>query len=253
MADFVRIIPSLLLKGERLVKGQCFDNYKDAGNCVTTSRVYNAQGADELLILDIAAEYPPSKRSLRILEKTAAECNVPITIGGGISSLDVAKIYMDVGADKVFVNLTRENCRGCIEQIASVFGEQSLMLGIDVWKDDNKYFLYDKNQKKTTREWLTSDLIASVSDLGVGEIRLMRVNSEGKRTGLDLDLFKLFVNSTDHPIILEGGAGNLKDLREAFEVGCKAVALGTMLVFSDNNIVKVKSYLDSCGVNVRPF
>ncbi|MGE4064685.1 MAG: imidazole glycerol phosphate synthase subunit HisF [Rhodospirillaceae bacterium] len=246
-----RVIPSLLLRNGRLVKGVGYAAWRDAGNPATTARVYNAQGADELLLLDIEASRQNRAPDYASVAVVAKECSMPLTVGGGINSVERAHACMEHGADKICVTSTALDRPELIAELAHVFGRQAVVLGIDVTRAGQTRALYDHRTGKPAparrwQEWMKEGVAR-----GAGEIRLMAVDREGRRTGLDSALLKEAAELVDVPIILEGGAGSLDQLDEAMTAGVEAVALGTLLVFSDNNIIKVKRFLSGAGHAVR--
>lgn len=245
-----RIIPSLLLRRGRLVKGVAFDSPRDAGNPATTARAYNAQTADELILLDIDASREDRGPDLDTVAAVASECLMPLTVGGGISNTDIATRCLTNGADKICVNTTAFDRPELISELATRFGSQAVVLGIDVIHDGNRYQLFDHRHKRTVldRNWL--DWMSTAVSLGAGEIRLMVVGREGSRTGFDTEAYAAAARY-GLPVILEGGGGKLGDLAVAMAAGVSALALGTMLVFSDNNIVQLKRYLKNTGQEIR--
>lgn len=209
----LRIIPSLLLLNGRLVKGRYGKDYRDAGHPVTTVRSLCAQGADEILLLDIAEDAP----HWDVLEAVADECTVPLTFGGGLhESNDIRRAFIS-GADKIFLPIKK---RTLIEDCGRSIGRQAIVVGVDYG---------DRHP----------------SGLDGYEHRFLCISREGCRNGFDS------VAAANHPLILEGGAGKLQHIADAFRAGASAVALGTMLVFGDNNIVKIKRYLANQGFPVR--
>lgn len=246
-----RLIPSLLVSGGRLVKGVRFTGYKDAGQPDTTARAHNAQGADELILLDVDASRQRRATDLATIRKVAAECYMPLTVGGGIRSVDDARACMDAGADKLCVTTTALDDPDLIGRLARVFGTQAVVLGIDILGDDETARLYDHRSGKAVAslhpwEWLRRGV-----GLGAGEIRLAAVDREGTRRGMDLSLLSRAQALVNVPVIVEGGAGTLDHLGEAMSAGADGVAVGTMLVFSDNNLVKIKRYLAAAGHDMR--
>lgn len=246
-----RLIPSLLLRGGRLVKGVQFTDYRDAGMPDTTARAHNAQGADELILLDIDASREGRAMDLETVRKVAAECYMPLTVGGGIRSLADARACMQAGADKLCVNTTALDDPDLITHLAKVFGSQAVVLGVDITGDADAPKLYDHRSGTVVPDidpmgWLTRGV-----ELGAGEIRLAAVYREGTRKGMDLKLLQRVQELVSVPVILEGGAGTLDQLGETMSAGADGVAVGTMLVFSDNNLVKVKRYLAAAGHDMR--
>jgi imidazole glycerol-phosphate synthase subunit HisF len=246
-----RIIPSLLLRGGRLVKGVAYADHRDAGRPDTTARAHNAQGADELLLLDIDACRENRDPDFATIASVARECFMPLMVGGGIRSVDAAKRCLDSGADKICVTSTALDDPSLIGRLAHLFGSQAVVLGLDVFNTGRSRKLYDHRtgcalQGLDWKAWLKRGVAE-----GAGEIRLMSVDREGTRAGLDLDLLADASSLVDVPIILEGGAGSLQQVTEAFRSGADAVALGTMLVFSDNNIFKIRAFGKNAGLDIR--
>lgn len=245
-----RLIPSLLLKGGRLVKGTRFAGYRDAGLPATTARAHDAQGADELIVLDVDAAKEGRGPDADAIRAVAAECRMPLAVGGGVRSLADARACMAAGADKLSLNTGALDRPALIAELAETFGSQAVVLGIDVAGDAKASRLYDHRMGKAdARDPLTwaREGVAR----GAGEVRITAVEREGTRQGMDLDLLRLFREAVDVPVVLEGGAGTLEHVRAAYDAGADGVALGTMLVFSDNNIVKIKRYLAGRGCRVR--
>ncbi len=233
-----------------MAKGERFASYQDAGLPHTTARAYIAQGADEILLLDVDASRVGRGPDLDAVRAVAAECQVPLTVGGGIRTVADGHACMAAGADKLCVTMTALDRSDLITELAEIFGSQAVVLGIDVLTDDGARRLYDhRNGDMVGRDPLAwaRDGIAR----GAGEIRLMAVDREGTRRGMDLDLLEAVRHAVQVPIVLEGGAGTLEHLDAAFAAGADGVAVGTMLVFSDNNLVKIKRYLADRGRNVR--
>ena len=246
-----RIIPSLLLSGGRLVKGTAFANHRDAGNPPTTLRAYAAQKADEALLIDIDATREGRGPDIAAVRLAARECSMPLTIGGGITSVERAKACLDNGADKICLNAAARNRPALISDCARVFGSQAVVVAVDVTTSGPAPALYDyrAGTADLSVDWL--DWIEQVERLGAGEIRLMDVSREGRRPGYNTDLLTQARGRTRLPVILEGGAGKLDDLDAAMAGGADALALGTMLVFSDNNIIQVKRFLKNAGHPIR--
>ena len=246
-----RLIPSMLLKGGRLVKGSHFKNYRDAGQPQTTARSLNAQGADEMLLMDIEASQksrPPDFESIRAV---ANECYMPLTVGGGISNLDIARKCMEAGADKLFLNTGALDKPSLIIEMAKIFGVQAIVLGVDVVSYKTSYKIFDYRSKVAITEKTPIDWIDEVVSYGIGEIRIMSVEREGSRSGMDIEFLKKVRDVVSIPVIIEGGAGSLEHLDQAFASDADGVAIGTMLVFSDNNLVKIKRYLAQKGHQMR--
>ena len=245
-----RIIPSLLLCGGRLVKGRRFAEYQDAGRPDTTARAHNAQGADELLLLDIQGWRSEEGPDVAAIRQVASECYMPLTVGGGVDSLDKAHRVMDAGADKICLTAPALESPDLIEKLAYTYGSQAVVLGVDVCRVDGTLALYDHR----TRQVLVRDPLAWIDagiGRGAGEIRLMSVEREGGRQGMDIDLLTRVLERVQVPVILEGGAGAFEHVAEAIKAGASGVGLGALLVFSDANIVKIKRFLANSGLELR--
>jgi cyclase len=246
-----RIIPSLLLRGGRLVKGVTYADHRDAGRPDTTARAHNAQGADELLLIDIDASRERREPDLASVAAVARACFMPLTVGGGIRSVATGQKCLRAGADKICLTTAALDDPGLIGQLARVFGAQAIVVGIDVISTDDGRRLFDHRNGRVVPEIGWQDWLRRAVGEGAGEIRLMAVEREGGRAGLDTELLHDALALVQVPIILEGGAGSLDQVAAAMKAGADAVALGTMLVFSDNNIFKVKSFLKNTGLEVR--
>ena len=245
-----RIIPSLLLRGGRLVKGVRYDALRDAGQPNTTVRAHNAQGADEIFVLDIEASRATRPPDVAAIRSVAVESFMPVTAGGGIASIKDARDVMNAGADKICVTTTAMDNPDLITELAHLYGSQAVVVGIDVVGENGHRALYDHRTKSDARrDW--REWIVEAVERGAGEVRLMAVDREGTREGFDLDLFHAARHLVDVPLVLEGGAGTLEHVEEALAAGADGVALGTLLVFSDNNLVKIGLYLAERGRNVR--
>ena len=248
-----RLIPSLLLRGGRLVKGRLFTGHRDAGNPATTARAHNAQGADEIIVLDIDASREGRGPDLETVAGIADETQIPMTVGGGIGSALIARDCLSAGADKICLTSTAHTRPDLITEVAQLCGRQATVLGIDVTTDrQGRKHLFDHLTGRTVdtpdwRAWLAEGVAR-----GAGEIRLMAVDREGERVGFDLELHRAARAVANVPMILEGGAGTLEHLTAAMEAGVDSLALGTMLVFSDNNIVKLKRVLGNANHPMRP-
>lgn len=249
---FQRLIPSLLLKNGRLVKGRCYREFRDAGNPRTTARAHNHQGADELMVFDIeAAKYqrPPDVNTIKSI---ADECFMPLCVGGGIYNLDIAQDCMNAGADKLCLTSVALENPALITQLAHHFGSQAIVVGIDIIRDgEGRPRLFDHRHQRmicdsNPWQWMQTAVIH-----GAGEIRLMSVNREGTLLGYDMDLFYQARQLVNVPIVLEGGAGSLHHLQSAFTAGVDGVATGAMLVFSDANLVKIKKHMLTSQCRIR--
>lgn len=248
---YQRLIPSILISSERLVKGVGFKNFKDAGKPSTTARAHNHQGADEIIVSDIDSSANQKPPNFRVLKEISKEVFMPLTFFGGIKDQKLARECMDLGADKIGLNSTAIENPKLINILSRQFGSQSIVVGVDILKINNDYFVYNHAKKKIVNDLKPINWVKEVISYGCGEIRLMSVDKEGTKLGFDFDMYKIFRKEINVPIILEGGAGSLKDIEEAYDLGVNGVALGSCLVFADNNIIKIKKYLFSKNKNIR--
>ncbi len=247
-----RIIPSLLLRGGRLVKGVRFADHVDAGAPATTCRAHSAQGADELLLLDIDASRTNRPPDFAALAGVAAEIQVPLTFGGGLVDIGLIRRALEMGADKICLTTSAIDRPGLIAEAARLCGVQAVVVGIDVTMHAGNPMLFDHRTGRAIAAPTLDSWVSQAIDHGAGEIRLCAVDREGTRTGLDVALFARVRNLVNVPIILEGGAGSLSDVADAMKQGADSVGLGTLLVFSDNKLETGRRFLGERGLRVRP-
>jgi len=243
-----RIIPSLLLRNGRLVKGIRFAEHRDAGAPATTARAHSAQGADEIALLDIDASREARLPDFDALEKVANEVQIPLTFGGGLRSIDLIHRAISAGADKVCLTTAALDAPELIERGARRFGAQAIVLGIDCHGGQ----LFDHVARAVRADRTPEEWAREAVDRGAGEIRLCAVDREGTRQGLDLELYRRVRAKVNVPIVLEGGIGAFEQIASAMAAGADSVALGTLLVFTDANLVKIRRYLQNAGIEVRP-
>ena len=248
-----RLIPCILLKNGRCVKGTNFTNFRDTGNPVTTSKTYNSQNADELIFLDITATNEGREPSFDIIRSVADECFMPITAGGGVTNVRQIREYLLAGADKVSINTAAVENPPLIEEGASIFGSQCIVASIDARKKGDFYEVYTHSGTRSTGidaiEWARKS-----AKLGAGEILITSIDREGTKQGYDIDLVKQVSDSVDIPVIASGGAGNLQHLVDVIVLGnASAVSLSYILNFTDQNLIKMKAYMKNAGIEVRDF
>ena len=250
---YQRLIPSLLLRHGRLVKGRRFRSHRDAGQPAATTRAHNYQSADELIVSDIDASQHNRTPDFTQLAAIAENCFMPLTVFGGIRSIEIADECFGIGADKIGMTTAAIDNPQLIDQFAHKYGAQSVVVGIDIWSDQsNTSYLFDHRTGNVLLEPKPFEFAVECIARGCGELRLMAVNREGILCGFDLPLLNQFREKVDVPLILEGGAGSLKDIEAAYAAGADGIAIGAMLVFSDANLVKIKQHLLTQGCNVRP-
>lgn len=239
------------MSGGRLVKGVRFADYKDAGAPATTARAYNYQGADELVVLDIDASRENREPDIDSVRNITRECAMAVTFGGGVRSLEIAQACLRSGAEKVCLTTAALDQPELIDKLAQRFGSQAVVLGVDIVGSGAQARLYDHRTGRPIDDLALDDWVLEAVRRGAGEIRVMAVDREGTRQGFDFTLLQRMRRLVGVPIVLEGGAGILDHVFEAFAAGADGVCLGSILVFADNNLIKVKSYLTDRGCNVR--
>ena len=245
-----RIIPMQLLVDGRLVKPRRFGEWRDVGDPVKSSAVYNSQYADELLFLNIAR----SRRSIDalavLIQEVSKVCFMPIAMGGGIASAEDAAFLIVNGADKIVVNSAAYDRPQVISQTAARFGAQAVVVGIDAAWDaaEGKYRLYS-DCGRSPQGVALAEHVRRCADAGAGEIMIQSMDRDGTMTGYDTRLIGLAMQATNLPVIGAGGSGNYEHLKEAFlETGVSALACGSLFNFSDSNPMRAKAYLSNYGL-----
>jgi imidazole glycerol-phosphate synthase subunit HisF len=247
-----RIIPCLLLKEGRCVKGVNFSDHRDAGHPVTNAKIYDSLGADELIFLDTMASGEDRGLLLDIISKTADECFMPLTVGGGIKTIEDIQAILRAGADKISINTSAVENPEFITQAAKVFGRQCIIVSID-YKKNEKGELEVYTHGGTKKTGLDPyEFALKVSELGSGEILLTNIDREGKREGYDVEMIAKVADAVSVPVIASGGAGSMEDLKYVIVQGhASAVSLGSIFHFTDQNVIKARNYLHTHGVSVR--
>ncbi len=252
MSLAVRVIPCLDVDAGRVVKGVNFENLRDAGDPVALARRYDAEGADELTFLDISASHEGRATTLEIVSRTAEEVFIPLTVGGGVSTVADVDRLLRAGADKVAVNTAAIRRPELVAEIASRFGSQVLVLSVDARRADT-----ESGFEVTTHGGRMSaglDAIAWAdrgAELGAGEILLNAMDADGTQSGFDLELIGLVRAAVTVPVIASGGAGSAADFPPAVEAGADAVLAATVFHFGTVSIGEVKSALADAGRPVR--
>jgi cyclase len=226
-----RIIPALLLQGGGLVKTQQFKNSKYVGDPTNAIKIFNEKEVDELIVIDIDASKKNQVPNYEIIEMFASECFMPVCYGGGITDIDQAARIFDLGIEKISIQSSVLENFSLIEKIATRFGNQSVVISIDVIKNWlGKYKLYSsRNGKALDKKW--QDHLKQAVNAGAGEVLLNSVNNDGMQNGYDLTLIGTATKEVNVPIIALGGAGKLSHFKDAVDAGASAVAAGSMFVF----------------------
>ena len=248
----IRIIPCLDVKNGRIVKGVNFKNLKDAGDPVLTAQVYDELGADEICFLDIAATLENRDVTLDLVRKTSEKCFIPITVGGGIRTIEDIRHLLLNGADKVSFNSAAIRDPDIISTAANKFGSQCIVVAIDAKKTKNdKWEIFSHGGTKETGIEAIS-FAKDMQERGAGEILLTSMDKDGTKDGYDIELTKLISESLNIPVIASGGAGKLEHFKSVLEKGkASAILAASIFHFGEISIKQVKSYLRSEGIPVR--
>ena len=246
-----RIIPCLDVSHGRVVKGVRFQGLRDAGDPAERSLLYQQQGADEIVILDVSATPEGRGHQLETVRRVRAGLAIPLTIGGGIRTEDDALHLLEAGADKVSVNTAAVERPELLGEIAGRFGRQCCVLAIDAARRNGRFEVLVKGG----REGTGIDALAWVREVeqrGAGEILLTSWDRDGTRSGYDLELTQAVAEAVRVPIIASGGADSAEHIREAFAAGADAVLAASIFHDGDTTVGDVKLYLMEHGVRVRP-
>ena len=246
-----RIIPCLDVKNGRVVKGINFVNLKDAGNPVEQAKIYSEGGADEICFLDITASNEKRETIYEVVEKTSKKCFVPLTVGGGVKSLeDINKLLLS-GADKISINTAAVNNKTLIKDSSKKFGSQCIVVAIDAKKINNKWEIFTHGGRtKTGIDAI--DFAKKMEDDGAGELLITSMDRDGTQKGYDNNLNSEIEKNVNIPIIASGGVGNLKHLEEGITKGhANALLAASIFHYGKYSIADVKNYLKSKQIPVR--
>lgn len=246
-----RIIPCLDIKNGRTVKGVNFINLRDAGDPVELAKLYVIQGADELVFLDITATVENRKTLAGLVERIAAEINIPFTVGGGIDTNEDVAVLIKAGADKVTVNSSAVKRPELISEIAAQFGSQCVVVAIDTKLIDGEWLVV-VNGGRTPTEINTVSWAQKVEELGAGEILLTSMNNDGTKSGFSIDITGEVSRNVNIPVIASGGAGLMKHFSEVFfNTSCSAALAASIFHFGEITIPDLKNYLLNEKISVR--
>jgi imidazole glycerol-phosphate synthase subunit HisF len=247
-----RIIPCLDVKDGRVVKGINFINLKDAGDPAEQAKIYDEGGADEICFLDITASSENRKILLDKVNKTAKNCFIPLTVGGGVSSIDDIKSLLLAGADKVSINTTAVKNHNFIKESSVKFGSQCIVIAIDAKKiSNNKWEVFTHGGRNPTGIDVV-EYAKIVEKNGAGEILLTSMDRDGTKLGYDLELTRTVANLVSIPLIASGGVGSLDHLYEGFNYGnASAVLAASIFHYGEYTIGDTKKFLSKKGIPVR--
>ena len=248
----IRIIPCLDVKNGKVVKGTKFINLKYAGDPVKQAQIYDKQGADELCFLDITASSDKRNILYNVVKKTAQKCFMPLTVGGGIRSVEDIRKLLLCGADKVSINTAAIKDPRLIKKSSSKFGNQCIVVAIDAKQiKKNKWEIYTHGGRKKTGidaiKWAKK-----MESFGAGEILLTSMDKDGTKSGFDLKLTKKISNSISIPVVASGGVGNIQHLVDGIKIGkASAVLAASIFHYGKYTIRQVKNKMKQKGIAIR--
>lgn len=250
-----RVIPCLDVDGGRVVKGVNFVGLRDAGDPVELAARYDAEGADEIVFLDITASSEDRDTIVDVASRTAEKVFIPFTIGGGIRSVDDARRLLGAGADKVSVNTAAVDRPELVSELAGEFGNQCVVVAIDARRSDavgSGFEVYTRGGRDATGLDAVS-WAERVQGLGAGEILLTSMDRDGTRDGFDVELTRAVADAVSIPVIASGGVGSLDHLVDGIVEGhADAVLAASIFHFGDHTVAEAKRYMADRGVDVRP-
>jgi len=244
-----RIIPCLDVKDGRVVKGVNFVGLVDAGDPVEVAKRYNEEGADELCFLDITASHLERDTIVDVVERVARELFIPLTVGGGIRTIDDISRLLNVGCDKISLNSAAIKNPNLIDEAANKFGSQCVVVAIDAKKTSEGYSVFINGGRLNTGK----DAFAwakEAQERGAGEILLTSMDCDGVKNGFELNLTRIF-STLDIPVIASGGAGKMEHFKDAFLAGADACLAASIFHFREIEIRALKTYLRQNGIEIR--
>jgi cyclase len=240
------------VKDGRVVKGVQFVSLRDAGDPVEQARAYDAAGADELMFLDITASHEGRDAIFDVIARTADVCFMPVSVGGGIRSVETARALLRAGADKISINTSAVEDRGLISRCADAFGAQAVVVAIDAKQAGERWEVFTYGGRKATGLDAV-DYAREATQRGAGEILLTSMDRDGAKTGYDVALLKAVSSAVSVPVIASGGAGNAQHMIDAVKGGgADAVLAASIFHFGELSIGDVKAAMAAAGVPVRP-
>lgn len=252
MALSIRIIPCLDVADGRVVKGVNFENLRDAGDPIELSAYYYESGADELTFLDVNATNENRSTMYDLVRRTAEKVFIPLTVGGGVRSVDDVDRLLQSGADKVSVASAALNDPQLIERIANRFGSQVLVLSLDAKRaDGGKNFVATKNGGRVVTDIDALEWVRRATDLGVGEVLLNSIDADGTKSGFDIEMLTAVREISTVPLIASGGAGSASDFVDAARAGADAILAASIFHNRSVTIQEVKVALSPAGFEIR--
>ena len=246
-----RLIPCLDVKNGRVVKGVNFLDLKDAGDPVEQAKFYDDSGADELCFLDITASHENRGTILGVVERTAEQCFIPLTVGGGIRTIEDIRRLLKAGADKISINTAAVKNPKLVESAAKKFGSQCVVVALDARRTNKSYEIFTHGGRTQTGIDAL-DWAKRMESLGAGELLLTSMDRDGTQKGFDLELTQMIADAVKIPLIASGGVGKLQHLVDGVKVGhASAVLAASIFHFGAYSIGEAKTYMESKGIAIR--
>jgi len=247
----LRVIPCLDVRDGRVVKGVNFENLRDAGDPAEQARIYDRQGADEITFLDIAASVEGRGALLNAVRRTAEACFTPLTVGGGVRSLDDIRTLLLAGADKVSINTAAIKDPSLVNRAAEKFGAQCIVVALDAKAIGPKKWELFTHGGRTPTGIDALEFAKEVAERGAGEILLTSMDRDGTKVGYDVDLLRQISSAVSVPVVASGGVGNLQHLVDGARAGASAVLAASIFHFGQHSIGDAKAALAAAGLPVR--
>ena len=246
-----RIIPCLDVKNGRVVKGINFVDLQDAGDPVEQAKIYSDGGADEICFLDITASNENRDTIYHVVKETSKKCFVPLTVGGGVRSVDDINKLLNCGADKVSINTAAVQDSNVVLESSKKFGSQCIVVAIDAKKNGDKWDVYTHGGRNNSG-LDALEFAKKMEDSGAGELLVTSMDRDGTQIGYDIDLMKKISSMVNIPLIASGGVGNLDHLAEGIKEGnASAVLAASIFHYGKHSVIEAKEYLNSKGIPVR--
>ena len=246
-----RIIPCLDVKNGRVVKGINFVDLQDAGDPVEQAKIYSDGGADEICFLDITASNENRDTIYHVVKETSKKCFVPLTVGGGVRSIEDINKLLNCGADKVSINTAAVQDSNVVLESSKKFGSQCIVVAIDAKKNGDKWDVYTHGGRNNSG-LDALEFAKKMEDSGAGELLVTSMDRDGTQIGYDIDLMKKISSMVNIPLIASGGVGNLDHLAEGIKDGnASAVLAASIFHYGKHSVIEAKKYLNSKGIPVR--
>ena len=246
-----RIIPCLDVKNGRVVKGINFVDLQDAGDPVEQAKIYSDGGADEICFLDITASNENRDTIYHVVKETSKKCFVPLTVGGGVRSIEDINKLLNCGADKVSINTAAVKDSNVVLESSKKFGSQCIVVAIDAKKNGDKWDVYTHGGRNNSK-LDALEFAKKMEDNGAGELLVTSMDRDGTQIGYDINLMKKISSMVNIPLIASGGVGNLDHLVEGIKEGkASAVLAASIFHYGKHSVIEAKEYLNSKGIPVR--